>query len=95
MKTFDEAPPSLLKLLHSFTSPNLTDLVISLQDYRIVQQKKMKSERERFLSFQGWPISFIAPRDCAHAGFFYSGDRDKVGSHKTFLFLLVRSTDVS
>ena len=58
-----------------------------------VDFERMKSERERLLSFHGnppWPVSFIDPRDCARAGFFFIRDGDKVSNKQVCEASMVR-----
>jgi hypothetical protein len=32
----------------------------------------------RLLTFQGWPVDFLRPREMAEAGYFYTGVQDRV-----------------
>lgn len=51
----------------------------------------LKSELARLESFSqppGWPIPFIRPEECAHAGFFFLQDGDKVSYLACTLFHL-------
>lgn len=38
----------------------------------------LKSQRARLLTFKRWPLSWLSPRDLAHAGFFYLKKSDFV-----------------
>ena len=53
----------------------------TLYNRHTVNYELMKSEQERLNTFFGipsWPVSFISPVDCAHAGFFFLQESDKV-----------------
>ncbi|KAF0709735.1 baculoviral IAP repeat-containing protein 3-like [Aphis craccivora] len=41
-------------------------------------QESMMTIKGHMNTFRDWPVSFLEPRDMAKAGFFYTGDRDKV-----------------
>lgn len=53
----------------------------------------LKSERARLESFSqppGWPIPFIRPEECAHAGFFFLQDGDKVNYYAMLGILMLQ-----
>ena len=62
----------------------MAGLMQQLRGPEVRPYERMKFERERIASFQRWPVSFIDPKECARAGFFFYGNRDKV---RTFTML--------
>ncbi|KAF0728263.1 baculoviral IAP repeat-containing protein 3-like, partial [Aphis craccivora] len=47
-------------------------------------RESMMTIKGRMNTFRDWPVSFLEPRDMAKAGFFYTGDGDKVVCYKCF-----------
>jgi len=42
-----------------------------------MSKREMRNEALRLVTYQGWPLDFLSPRDLAAAGFFYCGRADQ------------------
>lgn len=85
MKKYEALAGMQLQILTRFTATDFPSLIREISKSRS-SFEKMKSESERLASFRGWPVSFIDPKDCAHAGFFYKGSSDLVRTFKKSTF---------